>query len=524
MKILSQLIKIQLKGLFLGSADNKKTKAIIMTILYIYVGGYFLFLFGLFFDMLVSPFHAMNLDWLYFALMGIVIILMTFVGSIFMTYQMVYDSKDNEFLLSLPIHTSYILLSRLVTLYLFNLIMELAIAIPAFYIYIRDIGIGSLSVISFVCVVLTLPLFVLVLSCLLSYVLGRVLMKVNNKNLISLLLSVGFFIVYFMVVGNIQEYMFELIARGEEIANVIRQTLFPIYHMAISISEHNVVSLLIYLLCALIPSAIVFKILSVYFVRIVLSKPQQKKEKYEMKKQTSQSLYMTLIVREFKHICSNVNVFLNGCLGIIFCVIASFALFFYKNDIMSLLVYFNDTTPYLCFMMALMSTMTMIGSTLISLEGQTLWIIKVLPIQTKEILLSKLFVQCIMTIPSSFLFSISMMINFNLNIVDWILLVITLIVFNVFVGMFGLIANILLPNFNWRNEVVCVKQSMSSLIGMLGSMAIIGGIGMLYPYIDHLIDIHIYLYTVLFIVFVLDVVMYYVIITWGAKKFEAINA
>ena len=66
MKILSQLVRIQLKGLFKGSSENKKMKTIIMTLLYIYLIGYFFVLFGMFFDMIIEPFHIMNLDWLYF--------------------------------------------------------------------------------------------------------------------------------------------------------------------------------------------------------------------------------------------------------------------------------------------------------------------------------------------------------------------------------------------------------------------------------------------------------------------------
>ena len=103
MKILSQLVKIQLKGLFLNSSHNSKIKAIIMSFLYVYAFSYFVFIFGLFFNMIISPFHMLNIDWLYFALMGLLIFLITFVGSVFMTYQVLYDSKDNNLLLSMPI-------------------------------------------------------------------------------------------------------------------------------------------------------------------------------------------------------------------------------------------------------------------------------------------------------------------------------------------------------------------------------------------------------------------------------------
>ena len=524
MKILSQLVKIQLKGLFKGSFENKKIKTIIMTLLYIYLIGYFFMMFGIFFDSIIEPFHAMNLDWLYFALMGIVIILITFIGSIFITYGMIYDSKDNELLLSLPIQSQYILTSRLLTLYVYDFIQVLFISLPALYIYITQVGISILSLIAFLCTIITFPLFVLCISCLFSYFLGHVLIRVNNKNFVTVVLTTLFLIFYFMVIGNIQEYMFELIAGGEQIASVIKNTLFPIYHMAIGIADGNMISLGIYLICILVPSAIVYKILSVYFVLMALSKPQVKKNKYEMKKLKSQSLYITLVKRELKHIMSNVNLLLNGLIGVLFCIIGAVALFIYRDEMIAIVTILGDITPYLCFAVALFATSNMITSSIISLEGHTLWNIKVLPISAKEILLSKLLVQLCMTIPSSLILTLSFMINFDLSIQKWLLIVLSAFIFNIFVAIVGLIANILLPNFNWRNEVVCVKQSLSSLVGMFSCIGVVAFIGVLYSRINDLVNINTYMYMILILFFVVDIVLYYILMSWGVRKFESINA
>lgn len=524
MKILSQLVRIQLKGLFKGSSENKKMKTIIMTLLYIYLIGYFFVLFGMFFDMIIEPFHIMNLDWLYFALMGIGIILIIFIGSLFVTYGMVYDSKDNELLLSLPIPSQYILTSRLLTLYVYDFIQVLLISIPAIYIYITKVGISVLSIIAFLCVIITLPLFVLCITCLFSYLLGHILIRVNNKNLVTTILTTLFLVVYFMVVGNIQEYMLELIARGEQIASVIKNTLFPIYHMSIGIADGNMVSLGIYMICILVPSFIVYKMLTVYFIQMALSKPQVKKNKYEMKKLKSRSLYITLVERELKHIMSNVNLFLNGMIGVLFCIIGAIALFIYKKDMLAMLTMFGDITPYLCFGVAFFATSNMMTSSIISLEGHTLWNIKVLPVSSKEILLSKILVQLCMTIPSSLILTLSLMINFNLSIQNWLFVVASSLIFNVFVAIAGLVANILLPNFDWRNEVVCVKQSLSSLAGMFSCMAAVAFVGVLYTRINELVSINTYMYIVLALFLVIDIILYYTITTWGVKKFESINA
>ena len=79
------LIKIKLLGLVRSSLQNKKTKqsksrTILMAILFIYVGVVIIGMFYGLFSSIVEPFHMMNLDWLYFAIMSVLIFILSFVG------------------------------------------------------------------------------------------------------------------------------------------------------------------------------------------------------------------------------------------------------------------------------------------------------------------------------------------------------------------------------------------------------------------------------------------------------------
>ena len=50
-----------------------------------------------------APMAAAGMDWLYFALMGLLAILLGSFGSVFNTYSGLYLAKDNDLLLSMPI-------------------------------------------------------------------------------------------------------------------------------------------------------------------------------------------------------------------------------------------------------------------------------------------------------------------------------------------------------------------------------------------------------------------------------------
>ena len=113
--MLMTLIKIRLQGILLRQTKSSKKKGnsigklILFGLLFAYVGVVFIGMFGMLFYSLIEPFSMMGIEWLYFALMALFIILLCFIGSIFLTHHEIYEAKDNELLLAMPIKNSDIL-------------------------------------------------------------------------------------------------------------------------------------------------------------------------------------------------------------------------------------------------------------------------------------------------------------------------------------------------------------------------------------------------------------------------------
>ena len=84
---------------------------------------------------LANPLRAAGLDWLYFALFGIIGLMFGVFGSVFNTFSALYQAKDNDLLLSLPIPVSHILISRLIGVYLMGLMFSGVVMIPAAVVY-----------------------------------------------------------------------------------------------------------------------------------------------------------------------------------------------------------------------------------------------------------------------------------------------------------------------------------------------------------------------------------------------------
>lgn len=123
------------------------------------------------------------------------------------------------------------------------------------------------------------------------------------------------------------------------------------------------------------------------------------------------------------------------------------------------------------------SCMTSITSALISLEGKSYNITKSLPVLPEKILLAKVFMSNLISIPILLVCDVIFFVVFKIAILDMIYIIFASIVVPTFTAMLGILVNLKYPKMNATSDTEVVKQSMSSgiaiMIGfMIGSLAI----------------------------------------------------
>ena len=103
------LVKVNLAALFSGMfkryRGKKKIKpitAILIGLLVVYVVVSLLFSVGAMFYGMCAPLFDAGVGWFYFALAGILVFALCFIGSIFMIQTQIFSARDNELLLSMP--------------------------------------------------------------------------------------------------------------------------------------------------------------------------------------------------------------------------------------------------------------------------------------------------------------------------------------------------------------------------------------------------------------------------------------
>ncbi|MHB1151851.1 MAG: putative ABC transporter permease subunit [Eubacteriales bacterium] len=470
-----------------GKKKRSKLLIILFGLLMLYAFASFFILFAIMFNSLIKPLYAADLGWLYFSIAGIISFALCFIGSIFTTQTQLFEARDNELLLSMPIPPGYILASRMTMLLVMNVFFELLVALPAGVIYCMNATVTAVDVIFFILLFTLLPFLVLTCSCLIGWVIALISSRMRNKSLITIVFSLAFLFGYFYFYSQANNYLNQIIQNGTAIAEAVKRAVFPAYHFGYAIAERNVVSLLWFLLITAVPFAAVYAILSKSFISIATAKKGAVRIKYTEKALKVSGIKKALVKKELKHFVSSPMYMLNGALGVIFTVILPFALLFKKEQIYGMLTMIPEFEsmlgPAAILAICALASTNIISAPSISLEGKNLWIAQSFPIDGGDVLLSKVYAHMAVCIPAV-LFA-SVLLSFILEITPLMvcLLLIVPVVMTTFQALLGVVINLRFPKFDWISETIAVKQSVSSLLTMFSSMGVVAAPVILYIFV-----------------------------------------
>ncbi|MCQ2506604.1 MAG: hypothetical protein MJ113_05445 [Lachnospiraceae bacterium] len=475
-----------LKKSFRGSKNNEdkmsKGRIALLAFLGIYLVVVFGALFALMFmemgDTLSNPdfvdaFGGKPLLWIAVSIEGLMALMLSFVGSVFMTQTQIYNAQDNDFLLSLPIKPAYILLSRMVLVFSMNGMFSYFVAIFAGVgLLISDCEITLVGVIFYVVLNLLLPFFSMAATLLLAWVISVLTRKMKRKNIISLILTIGFFLVYFYACFNLNNYIEKLLENLTGIGESISGYMYPIYKFGVAIANHDIASFFITIGFFTIPFVIVVYILSKTYFFIVKTSNNIVKVKYVKKEMKTTSPVWALVKKDLSRLFASSMYLLNTMSGILMEILLVLAVVMKIDQIDQIkeILQGFPLAVIMTLLLVLIGSMNMVTASIISVEGKNLWLMKSVPLKAKDIFQAKLLTGLVITMPVSLISLIAFAFVLEFSVVDTILGLILLSAATLFFNYFGFKVNLTHARFDYENEVLAAKQSMSCFIAMFGSM------------------------------------------------------
>lgn len=502
-------------------------KKILYLLLAIYVIAALFFSVGMMFYIIAKPLITFGLGWLVIGLATLMNIAVSFVGSIFMAEQQLFEAKDNDLLLSMPIPPSYILASRIILILVSNLLFGLFIMLPAFIVYCIFIPRVTVSmVIIFILVTVLAAVLATALTCACGWIVALVTSRLRRKNLISTVLIMALLFAYMYFYMNLQNYAQRLIAEGTAFAAALSKAFPPAYLAGAAVDGSNYLYLLGFALWAFIPFGIVYLLLSKSFIRIATTRRGEVRVKYKERELKISSVRAALTKKEMERFFSLPMYIFNCGLGAVMTLILAGALVVKKDIIIDQFsqipgLGISKVAMILCGVVCFAVSMNDITAPSISLEAKTLWILKSMPIRPSDVFFGKVAASLIITLPPVILSSVVICAVIRPTPLVALLFILTPIVLQVFISLYGIVLNLKLPRFEWISEVAVIKQSGSVMAAVFGGMAVVGIPALVYVFLASAIPTEVYLIMCIAFFAVLAFLMYAYLRRSGEEIFQS---
>ena len=467
---------------------NKSSNKIMVAFLVIF----FFFYIWSFANMLIEPLIEVKMEYVLLTLFVIITTIVTFVEGIYKSGSLLFNCKDDDLLLSLPIKKSTVLFIRVFKFYIFELLYNSLFLVPAIVVYATKVQVDWTFYLSSVFAVLLLPIIPIVISCIIGGVISHTSSKFKFKNFTQIALTMIFLVFVFYLSFNLEGMISKL---GENATN-INDTITKIYYPAGAYVKlatiFNILDLLLFVFIHLAIFAISIVIFSnIYFKinsRIKVVKKDRAKSEYTIKVNRSM---VSLIKKEFKKFLSTPVFVINSAFGLVLFVVACVIIALKFDGIPSILAENEiDVTvekiktyiPVLIFaLICFASLMSSITSSMISLEGKAFNVLKSLPVKPFTIIISKVITAILIMLPFILIGDLILIVKFGLSIIQILIILVASIVIPMVSETFGIIVNIKHPKMDAENDAEVVKQSASTMIavivGMLSTGLTIGVLG-----------------------------------------------
>lgn len=415
-----------------------------------------------------------GMSWFYFAIMGLMAILLGAFGSVFTTYSSLYLPKDNDQMLSLPIPVDTLIAARLLGVYLMGLMYSGVVVLPAIIVYWATVSAAPLHLLAGVLFLLLISLFVMATSCLHGLGGGQGQPEAEEQKLRH----------RGAVAGVLRPVLLLLLLQGHLSADGAAAEHRPLWRQGPLLRLPRVPLRSGGRRRSPVHAASDGGHRRAVRPDVAAALPQLPLHRHGLRPCGPQglpgqgpsrcrSISSALLDRELRRFTSSANYMLNCGFGTLFLVLASGFLLWQGRELLELV---SQSFPersgampvLLAFVLCLLSAMNDTTAPSVSLEGKQLWLAQSLPVSPWQVLRAKLRLQLLITVPPMLLCLVCLLAVYPGSPLELLFIAVTALSYALLMALLGLFLGLKMPNLSWTNEVVPIKQSACVALSLFG--------------------------------------------------------
>ena len=427
-----------------------------------------------------------HLEFVLLTLFVLITTILTIMEGIYKSGSLLFNCKDDDLLLSLPIKKSTVLFIRVFKFYVFELLYNSLFLAPAIIVYATKVEVTWTYYLVSIIALLLLPIVPIVISCILGGFISRTSSKFKLKNVAQIVITMIFLVIVLYFSFSLQGMIENIGDNAFNINNTVTKIYYPAGAYIKLVTEFNVIDLLVFILINIaIFTASVLIFGNIYFKINSKTKEIKKKSNNSSEYKVKVNKPMAALIKKELNRFANTPVFvINAAFGLVLfllvCIFASIKLdgiteVLSQNEIEITAKQIISYAPLVLLgLICFTSLMSSITSSMISLEGKSFEILKSLPVKPYTIIISKVLTAILIMMPFILVGDLIFIIRFGLNIFEILMVLAASFVLPLVSEVFGIIVNIKNPKMDAENDTEVVKQSTSTMIAVLVGMLAIG--------------------------------------------------
>ena len=454
-----------------------------------FIAAYLMFMIWSGANSFLEKLAPMNLGYLILAIATMGISLITLLEGVYKAGPLLFNCKDDQLLLSLPIKKRTVLFVRFFKLYVFELLYNSMFLLPVMVAYIRWGNVGPTYYLTCFVMLLMLPIIPIVISCIIGAITSGISSKFKYKNVVEIVLSMIILDGVFYFSFKVEDVFNYLLANAESINNFIIKKYYPAGIFSKLVVDFNIKDLLIFISINIAVIIATILVLGKFYFSINsklksinTSKTHSKVEplNFKAKSQTN-----SLIRKEINTFFKTPVFIINAGFSLVLFLVLAVLIAIRFDSVATMLIdeetglglakdlIYNNLSIVIFALISFGTFMTSITSSIISLEGRNISILKSLPIKTKTILMSKIYAAFLITTPALLVGDLILFIRFRTSILETLLLIVLSILMPLISHFIGIIINLKYPKLEWESPSEAVKQSTSSFVAVMIGMFIL---------------------------------------------------
>ncbi len=537
-KTLSLIKACMTEGMNIFKIKNKNSSEISKKVFPIILAILVFFSIWSYANLFMEQLTKVHLEFVLLTLFILFTTIFTLVEGIYKASNLLFNSNDDNLLLSLPIKKSTVLFIRVFKFYVFELLFNSLFLIPAIVVYIRYVSVGITFYISSIIALLVLPIIPIVISCIIGAIISGTSSKFRFKNLVQIIITTFFLLIIMYASFNLEKIITNLAQNASSINDLITKLYYPAGAYIGLVTNFNIKDLVLFILIHLaIFVVMIFALSKVYFrinSKVKGVKTKNNKGLINDYKIKTRKPMKALIGKEFNKFIASPVFVINAAFGLVLFVAGCIAICIkFESLITSIqtagigitVEQVKSYIPAILFgFVCISSLMSSITSSMISLEYKSFNILKSLPVSSFKIIISKVLTAIIIMIPFILIGDIIMFVNFEFTILEMIMIILSSFILPIFAETLGIIINLKYPKLDAENDTEIVKQSMSSGVAVFAGMILLAATCFgIYKLISMNMNIELVVLIGTLVYFVLDVLLLVYLRKNGVKKFNKIN-